>query len=249
MKYLNKIVILYLLFNGFTVIGQWGIQTGYDFGVIKLPSVNTETFTEKYSYNSIHRFTILTDYTFNNNILLAFGLGYDKYVRNKESSQMSFIEVNNTCSIKSTRFNAEFDVFRFELSMGYKLKLNDKFSITPKLAVESLVVNTIVFKESLQTVKLHNGDCMNNNSTISETKSFIDLADYEYLYGYPDNKKLIMPVFNISIELNQMINQFNLNYYMGYSHNGNNNRIVRGRYFLFGIRLGYTFPQKNENEK
>lgn len=250
MKYLNKIVILYLLFNGFNVVGQWGIQTGYDYGVIQLPSVNTETFTEKYSYNSIHRFTILTDYTFNNNILLAFGSGYDKYIRNKESSKKTFIEANNTCSIKNTRLNAVFNVFRFELSMGYKLRINDKLSITPKLAIESLILNDIVFNKSLRTVKLNDGGCINNNFIISETESFIDLANYESLYGYPNNKKLILPVFNISIELNQMINQFNLNYYIGYSHNDNNNRIVRGRYFLFGIRLGYSFSQKNkENEK
>lgn len=241
MKYLNKILILYLVLNGFTVTGQWGIQTGYDYGVIKLPSVNTETFTEKYSYNSIHRFTILTDYTFNNNILLGFGLGYDKYIRNKESSQKTFIEANNTCSIKSTRLNVVFNVFRFELSVGYKLRINNNLSVTPKLAIESLILNNIVLKKSLRTVKLNHGDCINNNSIISETESFIDLVNDE---------KFILPIFNISIELNQMINKFNLNYYVGYSHNDNNNRMVRGRYFLFGIRIGYTFPQKTkENEK
>lgn len=248
MKTFNILIIFYIIFNNFSVIGQLGVYTGYDFGFIKLPFVNTETFIEEHSYNNIHRFTIIADYKFKNNILLAFGLGLDQYIRNKESSQRSLNEITNTCTVKNTKFNARFNTFRFELGVGYKFKLNDNFSLIPSLALESLTLNRIVFTESSRIVTSYSETCNNNSEPVNQKESFIDLADYGSLYGYP-NKKIITPIFNASLELRQKINQFNLSYYVTYSNNSNNNRVIRGKYFLFGLRVGYTFPVSEQKSK
>lgn len=143
MNFLLKISIYCVLINSSALLGQLGFQAGYDYVVIKLPSVNTTTFTEKKSFNDLHRVNILTYYKLDNNLLFSFGLGHDKYMRDKESLQRLYIETNNTCSIKSTRFSAEFNTFRFELSAGYSFKLNEKLSFVPKLTIESLVLNKI----------------------------------------------------------------------------------------------------------
>lgn len=238
------VVLLYVIFNNFLIFGQFNLQTGYDFGLI----------TKQKNRHS-HRLSLITEYIFGNNMMISLSLGKDYFYRNSEGSSTNSVLFGTYCEKRTSTYKVNYSANNIGLSLGYQFQLTDNSGLITKLSAEGYFYNGVRIKESIQTSMRYNSDC-NEISSSPEviTTSIIDnSSSYNNRFGNKGNRKFIFPILVFSVEYRIKLDPIDLNLHFGASPERNNlyknDRVIRGNYLFFGLRLGYTLPQKNKNDE
>lgn len=254
MKYLYRGIVVFIVFiNCLGSFGQWNIQTGYDIGVIRFPSLPEligKDINRKTDFNFLHRYNLLGEYKLSNNMVTSLTFGFDNF-RNKfdftttEVSEASCIE-----KVSKNEYFAIVNTLRFDLSLGYSFKLSNKSNIVLKGNYGMFIIaNHKIFNSTRTTIE--ENKCL--NYTEIRNNVMLDFLNVNHKYG--EGIKTGWNQVSISAEYRYKIKDFNVNVYSAFSPMLDKEFIVsttgysKNLIFILGLRLGYTLPQKNKNNE
>ncbi len=240
----TKSLILFILLP-LGLIGQWNIQTGYDFGTYTIP------VTQRKNFNNSHRVNLVNEYIFTNKVLVSLNSGIDlqkiNYISNNRingSNENSFTEY-----ISENEINIQ--TYRLGLSLGYQFEITPLTNILFKISYDQYFVNNVSIKKGYQTKNSYSvpsSEIDNYEPTVS-TKEFSPNIDFQRI-GYrnkflKENRNLVFSliyryhIHDFFISPSISFSPFNEGFVLFPSQN----------LFLFGVNLGYTFPQKDQNNE
>lgn len=242
MKLINILRLGVLLLISNLSFGQFNLQTGYDFGIVKFRSDRN---------NNLHRFNFNIEHQFKKNLILGINTGYDVYrVKYNSVSQSE----GETCDIRTIDYDAKAKTQRIEFSLGYNFKLNKKSSIRPKISYGYFWLRDVNILTSTITDEVYNGDCSSIDAPLSINSQFNDVVKYRSIH-YSDGSKFDK-IASVSLEYQYLIENFSLIAYIGFSPFEKRDFVVAGgyysNYYMVGFRLGYALsflnrkPKKNE---
>lgn len=231
MKRIKIYYLCILLLVANMSIGQLNVQTGYDFGIVKLR-------TDR--YNNLHRFNFNIEYQFKKNLILGINTGYDTHrVKYNSISQSG----DETCNIRTIDYDANAKTQRVELSLGYNFKINKKSSIRPKLSFGYFWLQDVNILTSTITDKVYNEGCSSVDNPISINSQFNDVVKYRSIH-YNDGSKFDK-IISVSLEYQYRIDNFSLVSYIGFSPFEKRDFVIAGgyysNYYMIGLRIGYVF--------
>lgn len=224
---------------------QFNLQTGYDYGLIRLEKRTSPTTDDEINWNSLQRFNFNVEYVLSSKLLFSLDLGIDTY-----SEKMKSVNTQENI-VEKRSYDAKITTFRNQLSVGYLFEINKKNSLVLKISSGIFSIRDIKIFESSFEKKVFE-DNTHEGIPVSYTIEYKDKTDFEEVYGY---KRKYLSGFNLlqtSIEYRYTFNDWNCNLFLGYTpmqkqiiQRFNNNNL-----FLLGIRIGYYLPSKtNSNEK
>ena len=237
-----------MLFNCLNVFGQWNIQTGYDFGTMKLPS-NSPNVTINSKWDFVQRLNLIGEYSFRNNILLSIDSGTD-FHNILRDQQRTTSNSTGGMTIYSGRFDARIQTFRIGLGIGYAFNISDDSKIAIKLNMQHFFVNSIRLIEWSLIKTVYNGQ--STNQPISVEKVLPNPLNYDKI-GLRNKWVNENNIGYLSIEYRyRLSNILSLNTFFGYTPF--DKRIyprtsISRNSFILGLRLGYTLPQKSKNNE
>jgi hypothetical protein len=242
---LQKILIVLAVLNSSLILGQWNIQAGYDFGLIKFPEANN--LDRKVNLNSVHRTNVVFESIFKNGFLLSLTFGYDQYNINADFSRST----ESNSNLRATNFLCDTDLrnFRSEIGAGYTWSVNDKINLVLKANLGVFYLYSYKINISEVTNQSFSGVNTSNENLLVSSSQFVDFRDFhgDYRVGFS-------PI-NLAFEYRYKAKEYSFNGFLGYAimrrgftiNNGSESSI--NHIFILGIRLGYTFPKKKKNEK
>jgi len=240
MKLFNYILILIFVLQGLITYSQWNIQTGYDFGFIRRNSEN---------WNNVQRVNFTTETTLKSNFVFSFNYGIDSYFSNMDGRIST--NYTNTYSIEISKHEAIIKVNRMDLSFGYNLQLKNNHYLIGKITSGINKLSDIRIIESKTYSKKY---LSSDNSLIEQKEFFSDIdsfTEYSERYGFPNKFISAVTPFTLSLDYRYKINKWFLNLHFSYTpfqREFIRSYASRGnQYFLLGLRLGYTLPQKSNN--
>ena len=243
----------FILLNCLYTFGQWNIQTGYDFGVIRfpnLPELIGQDINRKTNFNFLHRYNLLGEYKSPNNLVTSLNFGFDNYRNKFDYTTTSTFEGGCKKRTNINEYFATINTLRFDFSLGYAFNLSNKSSIVLKGNYGLFIIaNHKIFKSSRVVIEVNN--CMNYIET--QDNVMLDFINLNQKYG--DGLKIGWNQVSISAEYRYKINHLSLNAYTAFSPmfdkefiastTGNSKNLI----FILGLRIGYTLQSKNkENE-
>jgi hypothetical protein len=244
MKFLNKILIFLIPLCCFNVISQWSIQVGYDYGLIQLEKTTSFTTEDKLDWNVLHRFSTNTEYILSSNFLFSLDLGIDSYSERIESVNTQ----SNT--VERRLYNAQINTFRNQLSLGYLYEINENNSLVFKLSSGIFSIRDVKIYESSFEKTIFE-DNTHKGSPIYYSKEHKDKTDFREVYGYKETYFSGYNILQTSLEYKYKVKDWSFNLFLGYTPFQKQiiQRFINNNLFLFGLRLGYTLPQKNKNNE
>ena len=244
---MKRIKILFLILISSMGLGQFNIQTGYDYGFFKTDYYGAELLSKKEDSHKIHRLNGKIEYQFKNNFFLGLNSGIDFHnVQRYLETRGQSIGVSST--IKETSiYHVNKQTFRVGLHIGYNYSINNKSSFCFLIEYGQFFFNKIKTKESLFIdERFLNSEVDNPWMRAVEHRPMTNLIDLGY------GNEIILENRNIvfSIEYRYQFDKFFITPKVGVSpwNNINFGRVGK-TFFLCGIRLGYTLPQKNKNNE
>lgn len=244
-----KVLTICILFITHTLFGQWNIQTGYDFGTMKLPSNNSNvTINSKWDF--VQRLNLIGEYSFRNNILLSIDSGTDFHNILRDQQRTTSNSSGDGLAIYSGRFDARIQTYRIGLGFGYALDISDNSKITIKLSINQFFVNSIRLIEWNVIKSIYDNQSADEPTSIE--KEFPNPLNYDKI-GLRNKWTNENNSGHLSLEYRyRLSNMLSLNTFFGYSPF--DKRIyprtsIRRNSFILGLRLGYTLPQKNKNDE
>ena len=239
MKLINTLCLAILLLISNTSLGQFNIQTGYDFGIIKFRSDRN---------NNLHRFNFNIEYKFKKNIILGINTGYDLYRVKYNSVTQSEEE---TCDIQTIDYDAKAKTQRIEFSLGYNFKINKESSIRPKISFGYFWLQDVNILTSTITDEIYYGDCSSEDPPVTMNSKFSNVVKYRSIH-YNDGSKFDK-ITTLSLEYQYRINNFSLVSYIGFSPFEKRDFVIAGgyysNYYMIGLRLSYTISQKKKSDE
>lgn len=244
-------ITILLLLSSYFALGQFNIQTGYDFGVLKFPKKPTlqqSEFFREINYNIVHRINVIGEYQFNSNLIMSLNFGYDTY-----RTRANYFTTTNTseiCTMRGNKYDAAVNTFRLDFSFGYLLNISRNSKLVFKGSYGFFKIQNQKIFNSERT--LTHIDC-SDQSVIYRENYMLDFVSLDNIYG---TSNLSLNQLSVSAEYRYRFDKYQLNIFLGFSPMNkeftvNNGSSQKNLLFLLGLRLGYTFPQKKikENEK
>jgi hypothetical protein len=239
-----KFIIIVFLSTSTLCLGQFNIQTGYDFGLIQLEKITSYNTEDTYKWNSLKRLNLNFEYTFKSKFLLSLDLGLDTY-----SDKVDSRTINNNVIQKRT-YDANILALRNQISLGYSVDLHENFDLVFKISLGIFSIRNVkIFDASFEQTTFQDNTLQ--GEPINYLIEYRDKTDYEEVYGYGTNYFSGFNLFLSSLELRYSPNNWSYNLFLGYTplqkqviQRFNNNNL-----FIVGFRLGYTLPfsrKKNE---
>jgi hypothetical protein len=184
-----KILFVLLLYS-FIGVGQFNIQTGYDYGFFHRDN------NKKIPLNSLHRLNIINEYIFENNISVSLNTGIDfHYFNYKFQSRMNYTAGNTSFNeIYYGKFNTQ--NYRMGFSLGYQFSLNNKSRILFKLCYDQYFVNSVSIGDNYKITNRYNVpvDQIDDNEPVITIKEFYPFLNLDFI-GY--RNKLVKENRNI----------------------------------------------------
>lgn len=246
---LYKIIFCFLALNSFFVFGQWNVQLGHEYGVSKVVYHSTPQ-GEDDENNQLHRFKIVGEYQFNNGFIVALNSGVDWHVIDYEYNTESTI--SGFPSTVSRNIIGTIQNYRVGFSVGYLFNISENSKIGLNLGYDQFFVNKVLIKESNYTTNIYTGSDSEPHISSQEFQPLINLEEIGYQNKLRKKNKNL--VFSLSYRF-KMANFF-ISPSIVYSPFSrllwsNPAVIPKSQHiYLFGLNIGYTFPQKNNyNEK
>jgi hypothetical protein len=239
-------VVIFFL-NPQLIFGQWNLQTGYDFGLIKFPKV--ENLDRKINFNTLHRTNFVVESILNNGLLFSLNLGYDRY---NSKANFSRTTVSNNTRVTNFLYDTNVKTLRLEIGTGYSWNLDDRSTLIVKVQSGIFYISDYKINKSQVSNKTFSGHNVSNETLLAYQADFVDLVDFQELYGV---KGIGFHPINLTVQYRYKIKDFSLNGFLGYFPMRRGFTINNGaassfnHIFLLGLRLGYTLPQKNKNDE
>ncbi|MGM0477911.1 MAG: hypothetical protein ACQERC_01725 [Bacteroidota bacterium] len=244
MMRLHCLFILAFIFTAFFSYGQWNVQTGYDFGTFTIPK------TQRKNFNNLHRFSLIGEYIFSNEISVNINTGIDLHKIDYQA--VNTIEPTSNYSKEFiTHNNINIQNFKFGLSMGYNFILNNNSSIKVSLNYDHYFVNRLTIKESYSIINSYSvpTDEIESNEPLSKVHEFSPELDYER-FGYKNTFVLSNNNVSLSIGYRYRLGSVFINSSIRFSPLNTGFVLFRRQnLFLIGVNLGYTFPQKDGTDE
>lgn len=238
------ITILFLLSSNFT-LGQFNLQTGYDYGLIQLEKITSLTTDDEINWNSLQRFNFNVEYISSSKLLFSLDIGIDTY-----SEKMKSVNIQKNI-VEKRRYDGKIITLRNQLSIGYLFEINKENSLVFKISSGIFSIRDIKIFESSFEKKVFEDDT-HTDPPIHYSIEHKDKTDFQEVYGYKSKYLSGFNLLQTSIEYRYTFNDWSCNLFLGYTpmqkqiiQRFNNNNL-----FLLGIRIGYYLPSKtNNNEK
>lgn len=255
MKFFFVSIVFLVAHNCSTILGQFNIQTGYDFGFFKTDYYYSNEFLSlKDDSHQIHRLNGKIEYQFKNNLLVSLNTGIDIHDF-RHHLETKGDNVGASSFIQSKSFHhSKIQTYRFGLSIGYQHYLNNTSILFLSISYDQFFVNSVnINRSDYIRNRFLISEVENNNPyfTSIEHRAMIDLNEIGYRNKFKtDNRHII---FSLGYR-----------YYKGsffispsLAITTKNKTPVRSfgappkpqNLFLFGVNLGYTLPQKNKNDE
>lgn len=246
MKRSIKFLVFCFLINCFYANGQWNLKAGYDIGKYTIPS-----WPEQRNFHNLQRINIITEYVFMKNFLLSLNTGLDFHRINYfYDSRTSHPLLNISWEyIYIGQINVQ--SYRTGISFGYQFNLNSINRIDVKFSYEQYFINHFAIKENSRITNSYNVPAseIDDNEPISSINESYDLFTPTEI-GYKN--KFLSENRNTSFSLGYryQFDYFFINPYFVFSPWNNGLIFSSGQnIFLFGLNLGYTFPEKNNSDE
>lgn len=236
MKYLHiAFVILSFCLN---TMGQWNIQSGYDFGLIKFPSANN--LDREIHFNNLHRANLIIESILDNGLLFSAKSGFDYY---NTKANFSRTERSNNTRVTNFLYDSNVKNIRLELGIGYSLNLDDKNAIIWKAhtgifhVLDKKTIKSEVSSES------YSGEVIKDENLLAFKSEYVDLVNIRDIYG--SNRYGFHPV-SLTIEYRYFFGDYFLNSLIGYSPMRRGFTINNGSFssfnhiFMIGVQIGYN---------
>jgi hypothetical protein len=260
MKKKYQLFVIFVWVLGFS-FGQFNVQTGYDFGLLKFPkpyapgNLSTEInreFNREIDCNTFHRFSIIGEYILKSNWVLSSNFGYDLYQTKAKSQLINVNTNNNICLIEDIKYNAHVSTVRFDLSFGYRVSLSEKSELAFKGHYGLFMVHNHRIFESEKFVR---HEICSEQTVISSDLQMVDFVDMNKLFGDDGEMKIRLNQFSVSVEYRYQMQQIKLNTFLGFgpmqreftingSGTGADNFL-----FMLGLRIGYELPSSKDKNK
>jgi len=241
---LHHILIFASVCTAFLTYGQWNVQTGYDFGTFTIPK------TERKNFNNLHRFSLIGEHVFENKMLVNINTGIDFHRINYQT--VNTTEPTNDYSEEFiSHNNVNIQNFKMGLSMGYNFIIDHTSSIKVSLLYDHYFVNRLTIKKSYSKINSYNEPANNlaSNEPLSQVYEFSPDIDFER-FGYKNNFVLNNNNISLSVGYCYKLGRVFINSSLRFSPLNTGFVLFRRQnLFLFGINLGYTFPQKDKNDE
>lgn len=254
---LHRILILTFITTALFSYGQWNVQTGYDFGFFTNNYHDqSELLEEKEASHLLHRFNLGLEYQLKNNFLFSVNSGVD--IHNIKHNLLFTLEsIYSGTQMKQYNRSIHHSIiqnYKAGLSIGYLYSINTSSSIIIEVNYDQFFVNKINNKISSHIIEYYSDfETQNSELQLRDEKytSMIDLNEIGYGNEFIVNNKLII----FSLNYRYQKGDFFINSSAGFSFR-NNNLVKTATFipkpqnlFLFGINLGYIFPQKDKNDE
>ncbi|PHR43957.1 MAG: hypothetical protein COA32_15595 [Fluviicola sp.] len=240
---LHKIIVVLFILNSQLIFGQWNIQTGYDFGLIKFPKV--ENLDRKINFNTLHRTNFVVESILNNGLLFSLNIGYDHY---NSKANFSRTTVSNNTRVTNFSYDTNVKNLRLEIGTGYSWSLDHRSTLVVKVYSGVFFISDYKINESQVTNETFSGDNVSNENLLAYQSDFVDLVDFKELYG---SDRIGFHPISFSVEYRYEINQYSLNGFLGYAPMRRGFTINNGpessfnHIFMIGVRMGY-FLEKDK---
>jgi hypothetical protein len=244
---MNRRCIILLVFSLITFfsLGQFTIQTGYDFGHF------TRSEVKQRPLNSLNRLNVTNEYIFNNNIIVSINTGIDFHHFNYDiHNRTTFLSGNS--SIEEYNYGRiNIQNYRLGFSLGYQLAISNSSSILLKGSYDQYFVNNILIKESYKITSHYDvpANQIDNTNPISTIREFDPLINLDHV-GFrnkflKENRSIIF-----SLQYRYQFDKCFIAPSIGYSPWNRGSLGRSGRNILFfGFNLGYTLPFSKEKTK
>ncbi|PHR43956.1 MAG: hypothetical protein COA32_15590 [Fluviicola sp.] len=247
-----KILILFIL-NSYLNFGQFNIQSGYDLGAMKFQD-NSPNIKMNSKWDFVNRCNLIGEYTLKNNFLFSINTGIDFHNILHDQERIVSNSIGGT-DVYGGRFESNIQTFRLGFSIGYKWRVRKLSALVFKVNFHQFFINQIKILHMESTFEEYDvpKDEIDNHSPLYSTSELDNRLDYNKI-GYRNKWVKENSNMNISIEYRYTFkSKYQIIIFTGYSPF--DQRIYpttskKRNLFMFGLRLGYTLPQKNkENEK
>ena len=248
MRNISFEIALVFILSCVDVFGQWNLQTGYDFGVLKFPKKPTlqqSEFFRAINYNTVHRINFIGEYQFNSSLITSLGFGYDTY--RTKANYLTSTNTDEVCTSRENKYDATINTIRLDLSIGYLFNISGNSKLVFKGHYGLFIIqNRRVFNSERNLTRM---DC--NNQSVSYRESYmIDFVNMDDIYG---TSKVSLNQLFISSEYRYKFDHYQLNTFLGFSPMSkeftvNNGSSQKNLLFILGLRLGYTLPQKSKKQ-
>ena len=251
---LHRILILVFLYTAFLTYGQWNVQTGYNFGFFSTDYNGGELLDRKENTYHLHRVNLNGAYEFKNNLFASMTTGVDIYdVKHDLVIIDDVVSDGNTFEEQRRSIHSSIiQNFKIGVSVGYKVRLNAKSSTFFSIGFNQFFVNEVNIKRSKYSEKYYSeSDEDTPFQSKKEQRTMIDLEEIGHRNKLSRHNQLF--IFSLGYRY-EFDNRF-IGCSVGFSPR--NRSLVRPIFlipepqnlFLFGINLGYTFPQKDQNDE
>lgn len=233
----SNLILFILTFNSLFSFGQWSIQTGYDFGLIKFPKA--DNLDRKIHFNTLHRTNFVVESILNNGLLISMNFGYDHY---NSKANFSRTTVSNNTRVTNFLYDTDVKNLRFEIGSGYAWSLDDESTLVVKMQSGIFYISDYKINKSQVTNKTFYSHNLSDENLLSYQSDFVDLVDFKDLYG--SNRIGVHPI-SFSADYRYNMNKFSLNGVLGYAPMRRGFTINNGTVssfnhtFMIGIRIGY----------
>lgn len=237
-------IIMFILFilSPQLIFGQWNIQAGYDFGLIKFPKV--QSLDRKIHFNTLHRTSFVVESLLDNGLLFSLNIGYDHY---NSKADFSRTTVSNNTRVTNFLYDTDVNSLRLEIGTGYSWNLNDKSALIVKVQSGIFYISDYKINKSQVTNKTFSGHNVSNENLLAYQSDFVDLVDFKELYG--SDRIGFHPII-FSVEYRYMMNKYSLNGFFGYApmrrgftiNNGSESSF--NHLFMIGVRMGYFYRKR-----
>jgi len=236
-----------------TFFSQLNIQSGYDIGYYDMVYNGEYLLSENEGMHHLQRINFKIEYRIKNNFLVGFRTGIDFH--NYRHDILLVSEGNNYTEIREQSINkSQMRSNVVGLLFGYKHPINNKSSLFLTINYNQFFISRIKNKESLFVEEYYSTLENNDNYLAAKTVSYKSMIDLDKV-GYQNKLKLdnrhVMFSFGYRYQINDIListlfkfSPFNRSLVgTGFIIPDNQNL------FLFGINIGYTFPQKDQNDE
>lgn len=251
-----KTVLVFLALNSCFGLGQFNVQIGYDFGFFTTDYHGSHLLNKEDDLHRLHRLNGKLEYHFQNNLIIALDAGI-----NVHNVRHNLLIIENAVFAGSvveqhsiSVHHSTFQAFRTGLSVGYKFDIGKTSSILFTVNYAQFFFNRVIIRQSYSAINYYlTSDVENMDPDYSFEKHtpMINLNEIGYRNKFKNQNKHI--IFSLGYRYHH--NDFFINPSLSFSPSNNSlvspaSVIPRTQsLFLFGVSVGYTFPQKNKSDE
>lgn len=258
MRFLNKGLVFFMLFNFLNVFGQWNTQIGYGIGFFnnkysKEYEIHLMSLENKDISQLIHRLNFKFEYQLKNNLLFAVNTGIDFHsvyrdLYNIQESSISQLEIHSRHI-----HNSLIQSYKIGLSFGYLFQINDISGIGLELQYDHFFVNQIRIKTSSYTLEHYAISDNSNDKPLISSTSYADMIDFDaidYKNRFNWNNRYFLITLGYRFRKENIFFHPSLSFsYFILRDFVSPPSVSYQNLFLMNFSIGYTFPQKTKHDE